>query len=157
MSAVISPQDWLGALESGFEELARASFGVDRIQVAARHDLPAVHMSGAYLGLIAEKGSVQIGLAAPMPGCRDLARRLFQMAPEDAVSDADVADAVCEIVNMLAGCVQRRVRSRIEVQLGLPSFFHGPVQPTERLGVAVCDVRAGTLAGALHVVHPRSR
>jgi hypothetical protein len=157
MSAVISAQDWLRALESGFEELARASFGVDRIEIGERHDRPAAGMAGAYLGLIAEKGSVQIGLAATMPACRDFARRLFQMEPADEVGDADVADAVCEIVNMLAGCVQRRVRSRVEVQLGLPSFFHGPVQPTERLGVAVSDVRAGPLAGALHLVHPRSR
>jgi hypothetical protein len=155
MSAVISPQDWLRALEAGFDELARASLGADQVEVGERHQSPAREMSGAYLALIAEKGSVQIGLAAPMAGCRDIARRLFQHGPDDPVSDADVADAVCEIVNMLGGCVQRRVRSRLEVHLGLPTFFHGPAQPSERLGVAVSDVRAGPLAGALHLIHPR--
>jgi hypothetical protein len=157
MSAVMSPQEWLKALASGFGELARASFGVERVEILGEHDRPAAGMSGAYLGLIAEKGSVQVGLAAPMEGCRELARGLFQLGPGDPVGDADVADAVCEIVNQLAGCVQRRVRPRLEVQLGLPTFFHGPAQPTDRLGVAVCDVRAGALAGALHLVHPRSR
>jgi hypothetical protein len=157
MSAVITPQDWLRALESGFEELARASFGVEKVQVGARHDAPVAGLAGAYLGLIADRSSVQIGLAAPIEGCRELARCLFQMSPGDPVSDGDVADAVCEIVNMLGGCVQRRVRQRVEVQLGLPTFFHGPVQPTERLGVAVSEVRAGALAGALVVVYPRSR
>lgn len=157
MSAVISPQDWLAALESGFEELAHASFNVGRVQVDARHETPPAHMSGAYLGLVAPEASVQIGLAAGIEGCRDFARGLFQMSPGEPVNDPDMADAVCEIVNMLAGCVQRRVREKVEVRLGLPTFFHGPVQPTERLGVVVSDVRAGGLAGALLVVHPRSR
>jgi hypothetical protein len=153
----LSPHAWLEALESGFAEIARTSFALDRIDVDARHDRPHPGMSGAYLGLVAPDTSVQIGLAAGMPACRDLARGLFQMSPGDALPDGDVADAICEIVNQLAGCVQRRVRSTVEVRLGLPTFFHGPVQPTERLGVAVADVRAGALSGALLVVHPRTR
>jgi hypothetical protein len=153
----LTPQVWLAALEAGFAEIARTSFALDRVDVAARHDRPPPEMSGAYLGLVAPEVSVQIGLAAAMPSCRDLARSLFQMAPGEALPDGDVADAICEIVNQLAGCVQRRVRSSVEVRLGLPTFFHGPVQPTERLGVAVSDVRAGAISGALLVVHPRGR
>jgi hypothetical protein len=154
---LLTPQVWLEALEAGFAEVARTSFALDHVEVASRHDRPPPEMSGAYLGLVAPDVSVQIGLAGGMPSCRDLARRLFQMSAGDALPDGDVADAVCEIVNQLAGCVQRRVRSSVEVRLGLPTFFHGPVQPTERLGVAVSEVRAGGISGALLVVHPRSR
>lgn len=157
MTSPVTPQEWLEALESGFAELARTSLGADRVAVEHRHERPPREMSGAYLGLVSDDASVQIGLAAGMDGCRELARRLLLMEPGEAVSDADVADAVCELANMLGGCVQRRVRGRVEVRLGLPTFFHGPVQPTERLGAAVSEFRAGEVSGALLVVHPRSR
>ena len=157
MTAALTPSDWLAAIESSFGELASTSFGVDDFEVTARHDRPPPHMSGAYLGLLASDCSVQIGIAAGMDACRGLARALLQMSPTDEVSDSDVGDAICEIANMLGGGVQRRVRDHSEVRLGLPTFFHGPVQPTERLGVSVSEFRAGATSGALLVVHPRSR
>jgi CheY-specific phosphatase CheX len=153
----LTPNHWLEAIEASFAEIASTSFAVDHFEVTARHESPPPQMSGAYLGLLASDCSVQIGIAASMDCCRGLARALFQMSPGDTVPDGDVADAVCEVANMLGGGVQRRVRETSEVRLGLPTFFHGPVQPTDRLGVAVSEFRAGDMAGALLVVHPRSR
>ena len=98
-------------------------------------------------------------LAAQKGALEELEVAILEMERGGAepLTPADIADAVCEIVNMLAGGVQRQLRKRagIELTLGLPTFFHGPVQPTERLGVAVAEISLGSVPAALLVLHPR--
>ena len=156
----LAPSDWLQALEAELDGLAQGTLGMPAVAVTRRSEAPPAAMEGAYLGLVSGEGAYQVGLAATSEGCQALARGLLAVEPSaDPLPAADVADAVCEIVNMLAGGVQRRVRERsgLQVGLGLPTFFHGPVQPTERLGVAVAEVRVGGLSAALLVLHPRAR
>jgi len=155
-----APSEWLRALEAELTVLAKDALGLPPVHVTARGDAPPADMEGAYLGFISSEGAYQVGLASTPEGCQAFARGLLSSAPSDPpLSKADVADAVCEIVNMLAGGVQRRIRQLcgLQVGLGLPTFFHGAVQPTERLGVAVAEVRVGELAAALLVLHPRTR
>jgi hypothetical protein len=149
--------DWLEALEVEFGSLAVNALGVERVHAVSRHAAPPSGMGGAYLALVSPHGAYQIGLAAPPAGCEAFARGLLSFGPADPLSPADVADAVCEIVNMLAGGVQRRMRQKSgdQLGLGLPTFFHGTPQPTERLCVAVAEVRAGAIPAALLVLHPR--
>ena len=154
------PAEWLRALEAELVVLAKDALGLPPVCVTARGDAPPASMEGAYLGFVSCEGAYQIGLAATPAGCQAFARGLLSSAPSDPqLPQADVADAVCEIVNMLAGGVQRRLRQLcgLQVGLGLPTFFHGAVQPTERLGVAVAEVRVGELSAALLVLHPRTR
>ncbi|MFL5271873.1 MAG: chemotaxis protein CheX [Anaeromyxobacteraceae bacterium] len=151
------PRQWLEALEREFAAFATGALGLARVEVTARGVPPPRAMEGAYLGLVAAEGGCQIGLAATAAGCETLARALLSLPAEEPISAADVADAVCEIVNMLAGGVQRRARAAagLQVTLGLPTFFHGTAQPTERLGVVVTEVRVGDWPAALLVLHPR--
>jgi Chemotaxis phosphatase CheX len=158
--SVPAPAEWLSALEAELIVLAKNALGLPPVRVTMRGGAPPATMEGAYLGFICSEGAYQIGLAATPEGCQAFARGLLSSAPSDpALPQADVADAVCEIVNMLAGGVQRRIRqlSGLQVGLGLPTFFHGAVQPTERLGVSVAEVRVGELPAALLVLHPRIR
>jgi hypothetical protein len=154
-----SPSDWLDALEAELSSLATHALGLPPVRAVMRGTTPPPAMEGAYLGLVSTAGPIQVGLATTSAGCQDLARGLLAMGGSAPLAPADVADAVCEVVNMLSGGVQRRVRQKFgfEVQLGLPTFFHGPVQPTERLGVAVSEVRVGDFAAAVLVLHPRTR
>ncbi|HET9597380.1 MAG TPA: chemotaxis protein CheX [Anaeromyxobacteraceae bacterium] len=155
-----SPSDWLDALEAELDVLATTALGLPKVRQVGRTAAPPTGMEGAYLGLVSGVGPVQVGLASSSAGCQGFARGLMAMdAAAPPLPAADVADAVCEIVNMLSGGVQRRVRQKfgLEVQLGLPTFFHGHVQPTERLGVAVGEVRVGDVPAAVLVLHPRTR
>ena len=58
---------------------------------------------------------------------------------------AEVADAVGEIVNMLAGSVKRRMSGDRDLELGLPIFLHGYIQPTDKLTVVALPTRFGTI------------
>jgi len=153
--------DWLEALQAEFEVLAKGSLGFPSVVRGASCEEPPADMEGAYLALIPTEGpSCQVGLVSTSEGCRAFANALLgSAAPDGPLSAADVADAVCEVVNMLAGGVQRRLRQKSDLTLGLglPTFFHGPVQTTDRLGVTAVRVRAGDFESALLVVHPRTR
>jgi CheY-specific phosphatase CheX len=66
--------------------------------------------------------------------------------PTAALRDAEVADAIGEIVNMLGGGVKRRMSGHgAELVLGLPIFVHGYIQPSDRLTVTALPTRFGTI------------
>jgi hypothetical protein len=148
---------WLADLEAAFDETARGALGADAVAVTARGEHPRPSWQGAYLGLVGPSGALQIGLAAEEPVCQALAKGLLGMDPGDeALPAAEMADAVCEIVNIVAGAFKGRVRDRAaQLTMGLPTFFHGGVQETERTAVKVAEVRFGDLPAALLLIHPR--
>jgi CheY-specific phosphatase CheX len=148
---------WMVDLEVSFDEMARTALGFGEFAVTGRHEAPP-SLHGAYLGLVGPTGAIQIGVASDEAGCQALARGLMGMTPADAaLPEAEVADAVCEIINIVAGAFKGRVRDRANpLQLGLPVFIHGKVQSTEHLAVQVTEVKFGSVPAALLLVHPRS-
>lgn len=77
-------------------------------------------------------------------GCRDLSRAILGMAAGAPLRDAEVADAVGEIVHMLGGTVARRI-SGADLVLGLPLFLHGHIEPSDRLTVIALPTRFGAI------------
>jgi CheY-specific phosphatase CheX len=148
---------WLADLEGAFEEVASTALGCSGMTITSRHGAPP-SLHGAYLGLIGPTGAVQIGLASSQEGCQALARGLMGMGPaEAALPDSEVADAVCEIINIVAGAFKARVRDRATpLQMGLPVFIQGAVHATDRVAVRVAEVTFGGIPAALLLVHPRS-
>jgi CheY-specific phosphatase CheX len=148
---------WLGELESAFGDVAAAALGLERVEVTARGGGTPSTWQGAYLGLVGPAGGFQIGLASDEEGCQTLAKGLLGIEREaGALSVEEMADALCEIVNIVAGAFKGRVRDRAApLQMGLPVFFHGPVQETERTALSVAEIRAGGTPAALVLVHPR--
>lgn len=148
---------WLADLEGAFQEVASTALGFPGMDVASRHEAPpALH--GAYLGLVGPAGAVQIGVASSQEGCQALARALMGMGPDDQpLPDNEVADAVCEIINIVAGAFKARVRDRANpLQMGLPVFIQGAVQSTDRVAVRVAEVTFGAVPASLLLVHPRA-
>lgn len=88
---------------------------------------------GAYLALVAQGEPIQVALLAAGPGCQLLAKTLLGMdvADED-LPDSDVSDAMCEIINIVAGGLKRRVSGGMQVTLGLPLFVAGPLLPNHQ-------------------------
>jgi len=148
--------DWLRALESAYAELAPGALGLESPRAGLPMEEPPSSGAGAFLPLLGPSGSVQVALVSSEEGCAAVARGLLALQPGDPLSPPEVADAVCEVVNILAGAVKARLRGQVALQMGLPTFFHGTVQPTERLGVDALEVRSGDLVTALVVVHPRT-
>ena len=51
-----------------------------------------------------------------------------------SIQENEMADAMCEIVNIVAGDFKARVRDRANpLQMGLPVFIQGAVQATDRV------------------------
>ena len=156
MIAGLPAADWMGVLEQAMEEVAGGAFGCTVVR-RGRHGKPEAGMAGAYLGLVGAGGGIQIGVASTPDGCQALSKALLGMeADAPPLGPEEVADAVSEIVNILAGAVKARVRDRVPtMQMGLPTFFLGPLQPTEKLAASVADVEVGGVATSLLLVHPR--
>jgi hypothetical protein len=106
----------------------------------------AMSMIGAHIPLIGGGQAFDLALVSSPEGCQALSRAILCMGPGPALPDADVADAVGEIVNMLAGSVKRRMAGQgAELELGLPIFLHGYIQPTGRLSALVLPTRFGAI------------
>ena len=159
MSGGIDAAALLGDLEDAFEEVARAALGQAAVARRERPDAPPPRWQGAYIGLVAPQGALQVGIAAEEQGCQLLARSLLSLPEsEPPLPDPELADAVCELANIVAGGFKSRARDKVgALTLGLPVFFHGPAQATEHTGVQVAMVELPGARVALLLVHPRSR
>ena len=84
---------------------------------------------GAWLSIKAGDEPLHIGILSSEEGCTSMTRSLLFMEPdEDDPSREDMADAVGEIVNIIAGIMQRDLAGEVpEIQLGLPIFVAGEV------------------------------
>jgi len=159
LSEALDHHALLGSLEDAFAEVARTALGQGEVSPQGHQDAPPPRWQGAYIGLVAGQGSLQLGIAADEGGCQLLARSLMSMADsEPPLSDAELADAVCEIANIVAGGFKSRARDKVgALTLGLPVFFHGPAQATEHTGVLVSLIRLASTTVALLLVHPRAQ
>jgi CheY-specific phosphatase CheX len=159
---VSHPQDFgetLSDLEASFAEVAKTALGVDEVVTLERTEAALPQYQGAYLGLVALRGALQIGIASDEAGCQSLSKGLLGMGEgEPALPAEELADAFCEIVNIVAGGFKSRVRERAgSLTMGLPVFFHGPAQATGHTAVKVSLARVGTMKVALLLVYPRTR
>jgi hypothetical protein len=125
--------------------------GAEQLQVGARDGIPS-NLAGAFIPLAGPGLGAQLGMVGSEDECRALAAALLQVeaAEAAALSQAEIADAVCEVVNIAAGHVKARLtEAHPGLTLGLPLFIQGAVRPRERMAVDVFGVRAG---GASFVV-----
>ena len=135
--------DWVAAMADASTELA-LSLGIDGLELLGWHEVPPTGMAGAYIALLGEDQTLQLAMLATPDGCADLSRLLLGLEPADEVSDTDVADAVGELVNIVAGGVKQRMQdSAGTLRLGLPVFINGFVQRTQQLEIALASAKLG--------------
>jgi hypothetical protein len=156
LQAAAAVDQWLGAAEESASEVAFTALGRESLSVAQHSATPPHDLSGAYVQLMSDREVVHIGLCAEPDVLRRLAGAL--VGDETALSTADITDAVGEIVNMLAGGVKRRmVSTHPGLQLGLPVFIHGHLEPRERQHLRVARVLVGPSDQFVLVVMHESR
>jgi Chemotaxis phosphatase CheX len=108
---------------------------------------------GAYLGLVADEEPIQVGLLVDPLGCQLLAKSLLGMDPaEEDLPPSDVSDAMCEVVNIVAGGLKRRVSERMRITLGLPIFVAGHPLPNQQQEVSARALKLGDVAVKLLVL-----
>lgn len=126
--------EWMNLAADAAAEIATGALGMasTRWQHAPGAELPE-GLCGAYIPLMTDADSVQLGLLGRRDVCAQLAKSLLGMAPEETLDDDSMMfDAVGEVTNLVAGGVKVRAAAHIDVKLGLPLALAGSALPLRR-------------------------
>jgi len=147
MSSKLSLAQWRAAVDGAAREIATYALSLPGATVADPVGLErAVAMIGAHIPLVGGGQAFDLALVSSAAGCQALSRAILCLPDGAPLRDAEVADAVGEIVNQLGGTVKRRLAGLgAELVLGLPIFLHGYIEPTDRLTVIVLPTRFGAI------------
>ena len=137
--------EWLEAALQATEEVANTSFGWESSQIEENVSLISVDFSGSYIAMIGEQSILQVGLTTSHENCYSLAQGMLGIDDSDqALTDSDVADAMGELVNILAGGIKARMsHSEPLLKLGLPMVVHGRVELPDRMETTVAKLQFG--------------
>ncbi len=153
MSDTMPLSQWMQAVEEGARSIATEAMGQESFEVVSRDDRIPEGMPGAFIPLVAAHEAVQIGLVSSNAGCLALARHLLQAPADEHLTRVDMADALGEATNILAGFVKRNLQDTAgTLQLGLPLYVHGHLETGDRMEVAVTHVRIGPIEASLIVM-----
>lgn len=157
MAGKVPQSAWLEAFEASAFDVAGSALGCEASVVLERGAMPPPQMPGAYLPLVGEDEQVQLALGAAPEHCQALAKMMMQLGTDaEDLPSGDVADAMNEIVNIMAGAVKTRLLPTVPtLRLGLPIFIHGQPEPTDRLVTSVAHVKLGAVPATLLVVQHR--
>lgn len=135
---------WLGASLEGLGETATMALGIDPPETHGHSDTLPTDLVGSVMSLQADTGA-QVGLFSTMAGCEFMARCLLACSPDDPpLPEGDVADALGEVLNILAGGAKTRMaKAGVSCKLTLPVFVHGYVVPAHNQTVRVVKLRVG--------------
>ena len=156
-SALAAPLAWQSAIRGAVEEIATFALSFRSSAVGGAVEPTAVTgLVGAHIPLLGGPSPLELALVGRPDQCRDLAAAMLQAADPSSISEPDTADAVCEILNMLAGSVKRRVSSGdLELALGLPVFVVGHVASTDKIAITPLPARFGAIEMFVLVVGRR--
>ena len=146
----VAIDEWLKATVDAASEFASTTLDVPLVPITADGELP-LDLTGCFVALVGDEGSLQIGLASDAEGCQTLAKALF--ASEDDLPDEDVGDALGEIANIVAGGVKKRMALvQMALAIGLPIVMEGHLRISERQQLAQADVKLGEVPVRLLIV-----
>ncbi len=145
---------WLNAVVDTADDIAKRYLdlkGVD--EVSRRYDAP-IASTQSLLALVGDSSSVQIGIGAPQDEFLDVVRALIGAEPDDDdLSSADIADALGEMANMLAGGVKvRMAKEDPSIRISLPLVIVGGIVQGTRINIAVAEVEMGECLVSLMVI-----
>lgn len=139
------PSQWMLAVQAACEVVASTALGT---ACTGFHPATAPTTAGlsAYVPILEPQASIQVGIVCDDESGRGLARALLQFGPDEALSRSDVADALGEIANMVAGAAKAGMASsHVTISLGLPMVVHGWVEPS---GHALLECTSTSIGGA---------
>lgn len=142
---------WEDAAVKSMIEISTSALGSDEPEVMAHRDGLPQGLTGACVAMVGDE-SLQVGVFSDPSGCESMARALLGMAPEDAIDAGDVADALGEIANMLAGAMKRHAGpTGAAMKLGLPVYIEGRIVERKRVA-AVTTICVGSVKAEVLVI-----
>lgn len=148
MTSMVPLDDWMKATVDAAAEFSTTTLEAP-LSTLESSNLP-LDLTGCFVALVGEEGSLQIGLASDSSGCMTLAKALF--ASEEDLPDNDVGDALGEIANIVAGGVKKRMAGQVPLALGLPIVMEGHIRLTDRQQIVQLDVSLGDVPTRLLIV-----
>ena len=144
---------WTDAMVDSLNELATDMLGFDEGKLVEIRDEMPDSMIGAHVAMVSIQEALSVGFISDKEGCNALARALLCMEPDEELPESDVADALGEIVNIIAGGVKRRLVERdASIKIGLPVYFSGKMKPTKNTKSKVLEVQLGTVHAQLFLM-----
>jgi Chemotaxis phosphatase CheX len=144
---IVSMQEWMEYFKQATNDVASSALRFDpkAMPATAAGAPPPPVRPGAYISIVSEQTSMNLGLATSRDGCQALARGLLGLhSSHGPLSEAEVGDAVSEVVNIIAGKVKSRMTERDDsLQLGFPMFVNGEIQMLGGMEREVADVNIG--------------
>lgn len=152
MNEAVSMDTWLSRVLSAAEEVANTTFSAAANDVQPLAKVPPAR-EGSLLPIQKGSESLYLGILSDPEGCVALTRALLQLDAEEAPGEADVTDAVGEIINILAGVVQRSLDGHgSAVVLGLPMYIRGEIIAPARAEARYASINLGPARADLVVV-----
>lgn len=156
-------QTWLDAITQCFQEFAETTLGIESSGICiyeaeeSAADWTDHTLAGAYLALVSDSVSVQVGIVSSREGCKAISGAMLCMEAEEleTLSNTDVADTVGESINILAGMVKTCMAERYPaLNIGLPIFIDGQIEPIPNQQVGKTDIMAGKIPLQVVVIQP---
>lgn len=153
MASTHDAQSWLDTVISAAGELAETTFGSEIETPECSKGVPH-GLEGSLLPIQHGGEVLQFGVFASHDGCVDLTRALLQMEEDEECDEEAIPDAVGEIVNILAGIVQRRLAESggLSISLGLPVYVRGEIFPPHKSEAVSAALNLGPAQANLVVV-----
>ncbi|MEW6746038.1 MAG: chemotaxis protein CheX [Planctomycetota bacterium] len=150
---VLSTDECLDALVRAAGEVCARALGFGGALLKRKRSEIHEGLCGAYIALVSDDVALALGVTSSREGCLNLAQALLGMEHDKRLSPGDVADAVGEIANILAGSVKRLLSNgHPSFKIGLPIFIDGTLYPSENQEAAVAEVDLGPVSSELLVV-----
>lgn len=153
---------WVSAANAAALDIASRALGWEAEVRSGETGAPFDAPFGAYVPLSSSDSVVQLGIVAELSDCAVMSRALLGMGPDEGfAAESDVADAVGEIANMLAGATKTRLSDVVQdIVLGLPLCVKGTIE-TQALEHVSTELAFGPIRARLMLLRspggPRSR
>jgi CheY-specific phosphatase CheX len=145
---------WRNAIQSAAAELAQIALGFSSPTTIAPAALADTgQLVGAHIPLVGPP-SYELWFVASRSSCVALAGAMLGGMDVQSMPPGVTNDAMCELINMLAGGVKRRLAGS-DLELGLPVFVNGSVEPSDRLSATTFRLQLGVVETHVVVLGPR--
>jgi CheY-specific phosphatase CheX len=148
---MISPDEWLAATTKSLVEVVETYFDVSTMSEALFDEGPKC---GTMIGLVSDDNAVQMMLVATKQGAEILAKALLGFEPDEEIDPGDLADAIGEIINIVAGMVKTVLNDQDKgLNLTLPTFVDGTLTPITGQTVSYEVIEMGPVQAKVLIVN----
>lgn len=140
---------WLDIAADAVKEFSATCLGMEEtdVEVVGKDTVPPRGMAGAYLALVSLDDAVQIGFVSDETGCKAISGAMLAMEEDELeeLTQSDIKDTMGEVVNIVAGMVKTKmVNINPDLNLGLPIFLTGPVEPLPQQEFGTVQMKIGS-------------